>query len=67
MHMLCMMAAVTFLDVFVNKIKEDKRTYVHAMLRASLCTSSRNPHQGGDSPGAFALLVVSALRLGELL
>jgi len=44
-----------------------KRTCVHAMLCASLCTSSDNLHQGGGSPGAFALSVVSALRLGELI
>jgi len=51
----------------MNKIKKIKRTCVHAMPCASLCTLSHNLHQGGDSPGAFALSVVSALRLGELI
>jgi len=62
-----MMEVEIFMDVCVNKIKKMKRTCVHAMPCASLCTLSRNLHQGGDSPGAFALSVVSALRLGELI
>jgi hypothetical protein len=66
MHMLCMMVVEIFMDVFVNKIKKDKRTGVQAQPRASLCTSSSDLHQGGDSPGAFALSGVSALKLGEL-
>ena len=44
----------------VNKIKKMKRTCVHVMPRASLCTIT-------SMCGAFALSVVSALRLGELI
>jgi hypothetical protein len=40
-----------------------KRTCVHAMPRASLCTSSDNPHQGGGSPGAFAPTGLRARKL----
>ena len=44
---------------YVKQIKEMKRTCVHAMPRASLCTTTL-------MCGAFALLVVSALNLGGL-
>ena len=44
-------------------VKKLKRTCVHAMLRASLCTSSDNLHQGEGSPGAFAPAGVRARKL----
>ena len=50
----------------LNQATDLKRTSVYVKPRASLCTLSRNLHQGGDSPGAFALLVVGALNLGGL-
>ena len=52
-----------------NKIKLSKRTCVHVMPRASLCTSIEDPraYNTVDRYGAFALSVVSALRLGEFI
>ena len=55
------------LELCVNKIKEDKRTSVQAKPRASLCTSSCDLHQGGDSLGAYAPAGVRARKLWELI
>jgi len=51
----------------MKKIKLSKRTCVHVMPRASLCTSIEDPraYNTVDRYGAFATLVVRARRLGR--
>ncbi len=50
----------------LKQIKKLKRTGVQVKPRASLCTSSNNLHQGGDSLGAFAPAGVRARKLWGL-
>ena len=56
------------MDVCVKEIKDMKRTCVHAMLRASLCTGICDLRNSvGGRCGAFALLGVRARKPGGLI